>query len=346
VLDGSVWPRPEAKTSPERTWGRLVTGGTPESGIIESWEYQWLAAIPEASGSWILPLAVGRRDLAAGPATTLAIAQLRAIQAVRSPEAPRPLLLLDSHYDVADLVQAALGVDILARLAANRRFYRAPGPYQGKGRRPIHGAVFRLAEPTTHGVPDRTQHEPDPTYGTVTIEVWERLHTQPAPQVALTVIRVSLGRLPRREQPPKPLWLVWHGETLPADLRTLQRWYQRRFTVEHAFRFLKQALGWTTIRPRSPLAADRWSWLLAAGLWQLWLARDLVAEVRLPWEHPARGALSPGRVRRGFAGLVLSLGTPARPPRPRGKSLGRQRGQCPGPAPRCPVLRRGPPQAA
>src|SRR5262245_54870293 len=59
ALDGSLWPRPEAKTSPERTWGRFVTGGTPESGIVGGWEYQWLAAIPEASGSWVLPLAVG-----------------------------------------------------------------------------------------------------------------------------------------------------------------------------------------------------------------------------------------------------------------------------------------------
>ena len=38
VLDGSIWPRPEAKTCPERTWGRFVTAGTPESGIIGAWE--------------------------------------------------------------------------------------------------------------------------------------------------------------------------------------------------------------------------------------------------------------------------------------------------------------------
>ena len=184
-----------------------------------------------------------------------------------------------------------------------------------------------MADPTTHGTPDRTQTEADPVYGTVTIDVWERLHTQPAPTIELTVIRVSLGRLPRREQPPKPLWLAWHGGALPADLRTLQRWYQRRFAIEHAFRFLKQDLGWTAIRPRAPQTADRWSWLLAAGLWELWLARAVVADQRLPWERPlAAGTLSPGRVRRGFAGLLLTLGTPARPPRPRGKAPGRQRG--------------------
>src|SRR6266508_5121369 len=36
VIDGSTWPRPEAKTSPERTWGRFVTPGTPESGDRKS----------------------------------------------------------------------------------------------------------------------------------------------------------------------------------------------------------------------------------------------------------------------------------------------------------------------
>lgn len=346
VLDGTIWPRPAAKTSPDRTWGRWTGSGLPESGIVGSWEYQWLVAIPEASGSWVLPLALGRRDLAAGTATTLAIRQVRAAQAARATEAPRPLLVLDSHYDVGELLQADLGLDILARLAANRRFYRPPGAYRGRGARPKHGPPFRCGEPTTHDTPDRTQTDSDPTYGQVTIDLWERLHTQAAPTVELTVLRVTLARLPRREQPPKPLWLVWHGGALPADLRTLWHWYQRRFAVEHAFRFLKQELGWTTIRPRSPQTADRWSWLLAAALWELWLARFLVADHRLPWERPAVGALSPGRVRRGFGGLLLGLGTWARPPRPRGKSPGRRPGQCPGPAPRFPVQRRAPPKAA
>jgi hypothetical protein len=347
VVDGTIWPRPAAKTSPARTWGRWTGSGLPESGIVGAWEYQWLAAIPEAVGSWILPLDLGRRDLAAGTATTLAMTQVRAAQAARPADAPRPLLLLDSHYDVGELVAAELGVDILARLASNRRFYRPPGPYRGMGRRPIHGPVFRCADPATHGVPDRTQTDPDPTYGQLTIEVWERLHTQAAPTIERTVLRVTPARLPRREQPPKPLWLVWHGGELPEDLRTVWHWYQRRFAIEHAFRFLKQALGWTSSHPRAPETADRWSWLLAAGLWQLWLGRDLVADQRLPWERAATpGALSPGRVRRSFGGLLAVLGTPAQPPQGRGKSPGRRRGQCPGPAPRHPVLRRGPPKAA
>lgn len=122
VVDGSIWPRPEAKTCPERTWGRFVTAGTPESGIIGAWEYQWLVQLPEGQGSWGVPLEVGRRDLAAGTATTLAIIQLRAALATRPAAAPRPLVVLDSHYDVVELVESGVAVDILARLAANRRF--------------------------------------------------------------------------------------------------------------------------------------------------------------------------------------------------------------------------------
>jgi len=77
AIDGSTWPRPEAKTSPERTCCQFVTAGIPESGIMPGWEYQWLVAIPEAQGSWVLPLDVGRRGLEAGTPTELAIAHLQ-----------------------------------------------------------------------------------------------------------------------------------------------------------------------------------------------------------------------------------------------------------------------------
>lgn len=342
ALDGTVWPRPEAQTSPERTACRVPVAGSAGQSIVDGWEYQWLAAIPEATGSWVLPLAVDRRSLAAGTPTQLAITQVRAAQAARAPDAPRPLLLLDSHYDVAALVQAELGVDILARLARNRRFSRAPGPYAGMGAPRKHGPIFQLANPATHGIPDLTQTTSDAVYGTVTIDGWQRLHTQPAPQLELTVIRIRLAHLPRTATPPQPLWLVWHGEGLPQDLRTLQHWYARRFAIEHAFRFLKQDLGWTTIRPQTPQQADRWSGLLAAGLWQLWLAREAVTDQQLPWDRAvAATARSPGRVRRGVGALVASLGTPTRAPRGRGKSPGRRAGQCPGPRPRAPALRRG-----
>ena len=38
VGDASTWPRPDAKTSPERTYCHRVTAGVPQSGIVAGWE--------------------------------------------------------------------------------------------------------------------------------------------------------------------------------------------------------------------------------------------------------------------------------------------------------------------
>src|SRR5574341_456075 len=70
VGDASTWPRPEARTSPERTYCHRVTAGVPQSGIVAGWEYQWLVAVPEAPGSWILPLDVTRRPPPTCPTST------------------------------------------------------------------------------------------------------------------------------------------------------------------------------------------------------------------------------------------------------------------------------------
>ena len=261
--------------------------------------------------------------------------------ALRPADAPRPVVTADSQYDIVALAQADLPCDLLIRLPKRRRFYRPPPPYRGRGRRPRHGPVFKLGAPGSHGPPDRSRTAPDSAHGTVRVDVWEHLHDQRSPTVSLALIRITVARLPKSGKQPQPLWLAWQGVALPTDLLHLWRWYARRFTIEHGFRFLKQELGWTTIRPRLPAAADRWSSLLALALWQLWLARAIVADQRLPWERPAAPAsLSPGRVRRAFAGLFPAMGSPARGVQPRGKSLGRRPGYCPGARPRAPVLSR------
>jgi hypothetical protein len=289
----------------------------------------------------VLPLDVRRRGPTDGTPTAVASALLVATLAGRPAAAPRPVVALDSGYDPVQLARARLAADLLVRLRSNRTFYRAPAPYAGRGAPRKYGAAFKLRDPTTHGPPDRQATQADPRYGQVRVAVWGALRARGAADVPFTLVRVEVERLPRRTKPPAPLWLAWLGGALPADLLDLWRWYGERFGAEHGFRFLKQGLGWTTVRPAAPAAADRWTWLLALALWQLWLARALVADQRLPWERPLPPArLTPGRVRRAFTGLLGALGTPARPPKPRGKAPGRRPGQCPGPRPRHPVVRR------
>jgi hypothetical protein len=271
----------------------------------------------------------------------VAIRELRAALAQRPTGEQRPVAAYDSSYDPIRFTRARLPVDLLVRLRSNRRFYRDPGPYPGPGRPRKHGAVLKLADPTTHGTPDRTATLDDPVHGQVRVDAWADLHGQAAADAPFTVVRIQVERLPRHTKRPKPLWLAWIGGPLPDDLHALWRWYCRRFTVEHGFRFLKHDLGWTTARPAQPHAADRWTWLLALGLWLLWLARPLVADQRLPWERPLPPhRLTPARVRRACAALFPHLGTPARPVRTRGKSPGRRPGQRPTPRPLFPIARR------
>ena len=344
--DSTVWPRPAAATSPARTYGHFASPGIPQDSLIVGWEYEWLFQVPADGGSWVLPLDLERRAPTAGTPTELAVQHLRTAWAHRPPGAARPVGLYDSGYDPVTFARATLPLDVLVRLRTRRKVFGPPGPYRGRGPRPKHGPVFKLWDEATHPAPARSASLDDPTHGTVRVDVWPDQHVQGAHDAPFTVVRVQVARLPRHATPPKPLWLAWIGGEVPEDLLELWRWYCARFTAEHGFRFLKHDLGWTTVRPRDPQAADRWSWLLALGLWQLWLARGLVADRCLPWERPLPpDHLSPGRVRRALAQEVLRVGTPARPCRPRGKSPGRRPGECPGPRTRYPVARRHPPGA-
>ena len=153
------------------------------------------------------------------------------------------------------------------------------------------------------------------------------------------VVRVVLERTPNQARPLKPLWL-WYAGPEPPDPGLLWRAYVHRFDVEHTLRFCKERLGWDRARVRTPEQMDRWTWVILAAYTQLRLARGLIADQRLPWERPRPpGQLTPWRVLRGFGDLVLLLGTLARAPKPCGRSPGRPKGSCSGPAPRFPALK-------
>lgn len=98
-----------------------------------------------------------------------------------------------------------------------------------------------------------------------------------------TVIGIHGEHLPGG-QAPKPMWL-WASQPLSEDGWEVDHWwsmYLRRFDLEHTFRFLKQNLGWAKPKLRDPLAADTWTWVVAAACTLLCLARPLAAGYRLP----------------------------------------------------------------
>jgi hypothetical protein len=119
-------------------------------------------------------------------------------------------------------------------------------------------------------------------------------------------------------------WFVWIGDA-SADLTTVALSYVHRFSQEHGYRFDKQSLLWEKPKLRTPAQFERWSHLVAIAHNLLVLSRHLVAKELRPWENRDR-ELSPQQVRRAMSKLLPPLGTPARPPQPRGKSPGRQKG--------------------
>jgi hypothetical protein len=212
-----------------------------------------------------------------------------------------------------------------------------------------------LRDPGTWPEPSTQYTCEDAGYGTVRVRAFSKMHPKVCahegrasrgalPIVVGTLVMVEVERLPggERRRKLRVLWLWWHGPEREApNLKLIWRAYVRRFDLEHTFRFLKQALGWSTPRVRHPEQADRWTWLVLATFTQLRLARAHVADLRLPWERQYdAGRLTPVRVHRVVSSLLAELGTPAKPPKPCGRSPGRPKGQLSGRAKRYPALKR------
>jgi hypothetical protein len=356
AVDVTTWPRCDAECSPERGLYYHPSRHSAGQPIIAGWAFQWICQLSFDRDCWTAPLDAARLH-PLDDTDRAAAGQIRALMARLSASDPnqQPLFVFDAGYNSAQLSVdlAGLPLAVLVRLRADRCFYADPPPRPpgATGRPRRHGAKFAFADPTTWPVPTASHTAIDEQYGTVTVTAWAGLHPKqhnhpgkgtraPRPIVRGTVLRVQVQRIPARTRPPKVLWLWWAGPGR-VDLDLAWRAYTRRFDLEHTVRFAKQTLGWTTPRVRTPAQAERWTWLVLAGYTQLRLARDAVADQRLAWERPRPpGQLSPYRVRRGFSRLLCALGSPADAPKPSGRSPGRPKGRCSGPAPRHPAIKK------
>lgn len=317
AIDVSVWPRTEAKTSPERGYlyhASRHSGGKP---VVAGWAYSLVAELGFARDSWTAPVDARR----VGPHENdneVATEQVKALVGRVSGTQTDPLFVFGAGYDPVKLTQKLEDCcsQLLVRLACNRSFYFDPGLQPEKrpvGRPPTHGEKFDFEDPSTW--PDATwEHRcEDSSYGAVRVRAWSELHpiTRQAKErygsettavVRGTVVLVEVEKLPSSEKPrlPKAMWLWWHDQGEP-DLDLLWRGYLLRFCIEHTFRLWKDSLGWTTPRVRYPEQADRWTWIVLAAYTQLRLARYIVADQKLPWEKPlSASTLTPYRVLRGF----------------------------------------------
>jgi DDE superfamily endonuclease len=335
--DHTVWPRPYARTLPERTYehqGGRGLGGKP---VTLGQGYSTLAWIPEAEGSWALPLLHERINSAQTPIAK-AVQQLEQVcQQLRV----RPLSLWDAEYGCAPFVQATahIAADKLLRLRSNLCLWSAPPPYGGRGRPRTHGNKFKLNDPATWSVPTEQLTLVDPQLGSVQVSRWLAFHFRKAPEQPLSLIRVECSALKSVGQLPRVLWLAWVGLSSPS-LREIWRRYLRRFTIDHWYRFAKQRLHWTLPQVVSRERSDCWSDLMPLLTWQLWLARAVVTDKPLPWQKQGLTRLTPGRVAQAMAAIFLQVHTPAQAPKPRGNSPGWPEGLPRIRRPFCPTIKK------
>lgn len=336
VGDHSPWPRLSARTLRDRTFVHQSTKIKGNKPITMGYDYSTLAWLPPDEGGWPLPL-LHERIVSGETPIEKGAAQL---QSACAQIEGRPISLWDSEYGCASFLNATAHIeaDKLMRVRPNRCLYGPPLPYGGRGRPSVHGDKFKLADPATWSEPTETLRCTDATLGPIHIQLWEELHFKKATSHPLVLIRIE--RLTARDtrRDPQVVWLAWAGQVPPS----LEEWgplYGQRWRIEPWYHLAKSRLYWTLPRLKTPEQSQTWSDLMPLLTWQLWIARPLVTDNPLPWQKPQRHP-TPQRVLQGMGGLLTQIGTPARRPKPRGKSPGWPKGQPRKRAPRYQVLKK------
>lgn len=343
--DNTAWPRPLARTLSERTYlhqplplPRL--GGRP---VTMGHGYSTTAWIPQEAGSWALPL-MHERIPPEESALNTAAGQLNRIRECL-PQEVQVIGMYDSQYGCAPFVAATSSIrcDKVLRLRPNLRLFEAPPPYRGRGPRPKHGLPFKLNDPSTWGNTDELVWIDDPQQGWVLVQVWHSLHFRACAHQQMSVIRISRPGARGTRRDPKAQWLAWVGYEgrKPPPVEEWWRVYGRRFALDHWYRFAKQRLHWTKPQLSTPQQGEVWSALMPLVMWELWLARGVVADRPLPWHKPQpQDKLTPGRVCAGMGAIIATIGTPTCVPKLRGKSPGWPIGKPRKPKERHPVLKK------
>ncbi len=338
-IDSSGMQRLEADSSRDR--GMIYVPNMPHATKPVSVGYQFstLMLLPEQPSSWV-GILDQRRIGSDQTAIAVGIEQLRAV--LPQVRGRSVILLADRWYATASFVCACheLGCQALIRLKRNRKLYRTAPPRKAKQRgAPCkHGPLFQGTRPETYGPADAEWEGVDEHGKRVVVSCWKHLHFREAPLVEVSVIRVQREAARGTKRDPRESWFIWTSqEDIP--LEQVRTWYRKRFSQEHGYRFLKQDLLWTQAHLRTPEQVERWSWIVACACNQLLVAQHLGQAVLRPWESKAR-AVTPRQVRRVMPSILVQVGTPAKPPKPRGKSPGWPKGRVRTPAPRFAVVRK------
>jgi hypothetical protein len=359
-------PRPHAVTLADRTFvyqPNTVRGNKP---IAIGHQYSELVFFPEKINvndpPWVVPMIV-RRVRSEEKATGVGGEQIGILMEDETLPFHQDLCVHtgDTVYSAVTFLGKVVRhknlVDVV-RVRGNRVFYRPFPPVEGK--RPVgaprrYGERFALKDPSTWGKPDAVEEttlttRKGRTYR-VHLEGWHNLLMRgkrglPMYPHPFTLIRARVLDEQGRPVFKRPLWLIVIGERR-NELSLVEAWeaYTLRYDVEHYFRFGKQRLLMAAYQTPDVEHEENWLQIAALAYVQLWLARDLAESLPRSWERylpEVEGkTASPSTVQRDLGRIIRQIGTPAEPPKPRGKSPGRAKGEQQPPRKRHPVIKKG-----
>jgi hypothetical protein len=354
--DVTAYPRPYAFKLTER---ESVYQPTPIKGQIPvtyGHDFSQInLLVPRSSRydpSWNIPLH-GRRTRRENRKQTTT-AQMRSL--LENPNLPfyqDPCLILgDSDYSTPGYL-AALGdkpkVISLTRSRGNRVYYLAASVEvepRKRGRPRRRGKKFKLNEPSTWPQPDEavtfSETSRKGQIHWVEVQSWQNVimpgKRKPVKlsmdQHPFTLVLITIYN--DRHEPiyPKPVWLIVMGaERCQLGLNEIYEAFQYRSGIEQFFRFTKRNLLLDKFQTCETEHEEHWWQIVLLAYLQLWVAREYASCLPRPWEKALPQVrekhLSPTMVQRSFGEIMRQFGTPARYPKPRNKSPGRQPGKVP-----------------
>jgi len=362
-------PRPFARTLADRTFVHQPNTLRGNKPVTIGHDYSHLVFFPEKTKAgdppWAVPMIV-RRVRSDEKATGVGAEQIGALMKDETLPFHDGLCVhvADSVYSAVTYlgpvaVEEHENLVNVVRSRSNRVFYRQAPPVVGKrgpGHPTWYGERFDLKDPSTWGEPDVVEETPFTTRKgrvyRVDMEGWQDLLMRgkkglPMHKYPFTLIRVRVLDEEGKPVFKHTLWLIVIGERR-NELSLVEAWeaYGQRYDVEHYFRFGKQRLLMASYQTPDVEHEENWMQIMALVYMQLWLARDLAEAMPRPWERylpeAQREAASPSTVQRDFGRIIRQIGTPARPPKPRGNSLGRAKGKRQHPRKRHPVIKKDP----
>lgn len=368
-VDVTPQPRPFARTLADRGMvyqPTVVKGNKP---VTIGHQYSTVALLPEAeaglSGSWLVPL-MTQRVATTEDKELVGAAQIDAL--LTDGKLPFHVSTCaevgDSSYSKPEYLAANrhhTNLITIARVRGNRTFYRQPcdeAAKVGRGHPTWFGQTFRLPDPTTWHAPDETDTLSEVSrrgnHYRMEIQAWHKMlmrgkrQPQPLPMhhYPFTLVRIVRYDEEGQQVSEHPLWLIVIGERRhQLRLIDIYQAYRQRFDLEHFFRFGKQKLLLINFQTPETDREQQWWQLVHIAYAQLWMARHVASLMPRPWERNLptirRHACSPTLVQRDFARIIRQLGTPAKPPKPRGISSGRREGTKLPPRPHLKVVVKG-----